>query len=209
MGHPVNAGCRLVRQPRKGLAQKVDRDVVQQRGEPLVLPLSRRSPYTLKRLGHAGPALGPGHALLDRVSLGPLPSLHRLRRRNLGFVRRLPRYYGGVRLLPSVHHRLRPPAFPMRTASTQARRPGERPPGSRTKSVHACRGLRPRRARQALALARPSVLPSALSTTSAPEAKMLSRLNGRPPCSPVNASPTPSRGPTHDSAPVWVASPSP
>src|SRR5437762_5077315 len=39
----------------------------------------------------------------------------RLRRRLPGFVRRLPRYYGGVRLLTIVHHRLRLLASPTRT----------------------------------------------------------------------------------------------
>ena len=40
----------------------------------------------------------------------------RLRSRLFRFVRRLHSYYGGVRLLVSVHHRLRLLAFPMRTA---------------------------------------------------------------------------------------------
>jgi hypothetical protein len=52
---------------------------------------------------------------LARVPLGPRPSLHPLRHRCSGFVRRLLRYYGGVRLLGSVHHRLRLFTFPMRT----------------------------------------------------------------------------------------------
>ena len=53
--------------------------------------------------------------MLARVPLGPRPSLHRLRRRSPGLVRWLPRYYGGVRLLEFVHHRLRLLVFPMRT----------------------------------------------------------------------------------------------
>src|SRR4051812_48174285 len=61
------------------------------------------------------PALCPARALLARVPLGPRPSLHRLRRRSPGLVRWLPRYYGGVRLLEFVHHRLRLLVFPMRT----------------------------------------------------------------------------------------------
>src|SRR6266542_586068 len=52
---------------------------------------------------------------LARIPLGPHPSLHQLRRGLLRFVRRLPSYYGGVRLLGSVHHRLRLLTFPMRT----------------------------------------------------------------------------------------------
>src|SRR3954463_2505650 len=61
------------------------------------------------------PVLCPARALLARVPLGPRPSLHRLRRRSPGLVRWLPRYYGGVRPLGFVHHRLRLLVFPMRT----------------------------------------------------------------------------------------------
>src|SRR5215831_19356395 len=50
-------------------------------------------------------------------SLGPRPSLHRLRGGLLRFVRRLPSYYGEVRLLGSVHHRLRLLTFPMRAGN--------------------------------------------------------------------------------------------
>ena len=38
---------------------------------------------------------------------------------------------------------------------------------------------------------------------------ILSRLNGWPVYSPVNASPLPSRAVAHDSGPVWIAGPSP
>lgn len=72
-------------------------------------------PYAAQRLDHARPALGPVRALLVRVSLGPRPWLHRLRRQNPGFVRRLHSYYGGVRLLLIVHRRLRLLTFPPRT----------------------------------------------------------------------------------------------
>jgi hypothetical protein len=75
----------------------------------------RRLPYAAQRLGHACPALGPERALLVRVPLGPRPWLCRLRRRDPGFVRRLPSYYGEVRLLLVVHRRLRLLAFPSRT----------------------------------------------------------------------------------------------
>jgi transposase len=64
--------------------------------------------------------------LVRSFKLSNEPLLHRLRRvlflcgtrrrRSFRFVRRLHRYYGGVRLLGSVHHRLRLLAFPMRTA---------------------------------------------------------------------------------------------
>jgi hypothetical protein len=72
-------------------------------------------PYAAQRLGHASPDLRPVRALLIRVSLGPRPSLHHLRHRKTGFVRRLHSYYGGVRLLLIVHRRLRLLTFPPRT----------------------------------------------------------------------------------------------
>jgi len=88
------------------------------------------------------------------------------------------------------------------------RRPNPRSPGSRAKSISTCQGLRPRRVGRALALTRPSMLPSVKATTSAPEIFKLSRLNGWPMRSPVNASPASSQMPTHDSGPVWFAGPS-
>ena len=53
--------------------------------------------------------------------------------------------------------------------------------------------------RRVLALSHPLMLPSVLSSTSAPRSKSFSRLNGWPVRSPVNASPTSSRMPPHDS----------
>ena len=88
-------------------------------------------------------------------------------------------HYGGVRLLMLVHHRLRLLAFPMRTRSRNERTcwPTMRSPGSHTRSVRTCQGLRPRRAGRALALACPSVLPSTVSKASAPGIRPFSRLN--------------------------------
>src|SRR5215467_4959524 len=56
----------------------------------------RGLPYALRRRGHAFPALCPPRAASVRVLLGPRPSLHRLRCRSPGIVRRLHCYYGGV-----------------------------------------------------------------------------------------------------------------
>jgi len=53
-------------------------------------------PYVLRRRGHAFPALCPARAASVRVLLGLRPSLHRLRCRSPGLVRRLRCYYGGV-----------------------------------------------------------------------------------------------------------------
>ena len=45
--------------------------------------------------------------------------------------------------------------------ATSSRRSDARSPGSRARSVRTCQGLRPRRVGRALAMTRPSVLPSA------------------------------------------------
>src|SRR6516164_2361586 len=98
------------------LFEQVDADVVEERGEPLLLPFLRNFPYAFQRLGHAYPALRPARALLVRIPLGLRPWLHWLRSGSLRVVRRLRSYYGGVRLPAPVHHRLRLLAFPMRTS---------------------------------------------------------------------------------------------
>ena len=65
--------------------------------------------------------------------------------------------------------------------------PSERSPGSRARSVRACQGLTTTQGRRALALARPSVLPSATDSVGT-RMIVLSRLNGWPARTPVNAS---------------------
>ena len=77
-------------------------------------------PYSLQRTGHAGPALCPGRVLLGRVPLGQSPSLHHLRRRLPGLVRRLHRYYETVRLPGLVHRRRASLDFPTRPAALSA-----------------------------------------------------------------------------------------
>jgi len=57
--------------------------------------------------------------------------------------------------------------------------PIPRSPGSRTRSVRTCQGLRPRRVARTLALTRPDMWPSASLTASAPGTLALSRLSGR------------------------------
>ena len=79
--------------------------------------------YALQRLGHAFPHLSAVRALLVRVPLGPRPWLHPLRSRSPGLVRRLHSYYGGVRLLGLVHHRLWLLAFPARTDNLPPAKP--------------------------------------------------------------------------------------
>ena len=75
--------------------------------------------------------------------------------------------------------------------------PATRSPGSRAGSVRTCQGLRPRGVVGRLALAPSAMLPSAVSTASAPRSR-LSRLNGWPMRSPVNASTHASRRAPHE-----------
>src|SRR5215211_4783085 len=128
----IHAGCGVLFELIKRVLKLFDAEVVEERGEPLLLPCPCDFPYALQRLCHAYPTLRPVRALLARIPLGPRPSPHRLRSRLLRFVRRLRSYYGEVRLLVPVHHRLRLLAFPMRTAvcanATRHRRPDTRPP---------------------------------------------------------------------------------
>src|SRR5207247_8083094 len=70
----------------------------------------------LQRTGQTGLAQCPGFVALGRVSLGPIPSLHYLRRVAVRFVRQLLRYYGSVRLPTIVHHRCSSLDFPRRSA---------------------------------------------------------------------------------------------
>ena len=94
--HAIHArrGFALERVERR--SERVDIDVVEERGELPLLPLPCGSPYAVQRLGHAHPALCPVRALLIRVPLGPRPWLHQLRSRSPGFVRRLRGYSAGV-----------------------------------------------------------------------------------------------------------------
>src|SRR6266852_8152960 len=111
---PVHSSCSILLEFRECLCEVIDTDVVEERGELLLLPLPCSLPYALQRLWHAYPVLRPARALLARISLGLRPWLHRLRSGSLRLVRRLPSYYGGDRLLTRVHHRLRFLTFPMR-----------------------------------------------------------------------------------------------
>jgi len=114
-GHPIDSSGSFAFERVECHLERVDVDLVEKRGEPLLLPLPCGLPYAAQRLGHARPGLRPVRALLIRIPLGPCPLLRRLRRRWPGFVWRLPSYYGRVRLLRIVHRRLRLLAFPSRT----------------------------------------------------------------------------------------------
>lgn len=94
--HPVDSRGSFAFERVVGCPERVDVDMVEKRGEPLLLPLPCGVPYAVQRLGHARPGLRPVRALLIRVPLGPCPWLRHLRRRWPGFVRRLRSYYGRV-----------------------------------------------------------------------------------------------------------------
>ncbi len=115
---PVDARSRIPLQPEICCSPSLDVvGVVQERCEPLFAVPSCCLTYPLQRSGRARPALRPERVALSPVPLGRPPSLHRLLHRSPGFVRRLPRYYGAVRLPTSVHHRRASVNFPARPAA--------------------------------------------------------------------------------------------
>ena len=124
-------------------------------------------------------------------SLAPSLRSTSLRRSRGRFVRSLLCYFGQVRLLPRIHRRLRPPAFPTRPGHDWWGRRWQSP-GSRAKGFCACQGRRRRGVGMCLALSTPAVLPSVGRKTSAPRT-CLTPLNTSPAPSPVNASRLPSR----------------
>ena len=130
-GQPVHAGCCVRLEFAECLPEVLDADMVEQRSEPLLLPLPCSSPYAVQRLCHGFPAWHPARALLARIPLGLRPWLNRFRNGSLRIVHRLHGYYGGVRLPAFVHHRLRLLTFPMRTAGIVSRRPDAGSPSFR------------------------------------------------------------------------------
>src|SRR5215471_12187077 len=162
--HP-GGGFALQRVERR--LQGIDIDVVEKRGEPLLLTLPCCLSYAVQRLGHANPALRPVRALLGHVPLGPRPWLHRLRSRLPGLVRRLHSYYGGGRPPVFVHHRLRLLAFPMRAGVATPPRSNAGSPRFRCNPFVRDVAFDPGRA-TAPRIAVPHMLPSTVLTVSAP-----------------------------------------
>ena len=207
---PIHARCGFSLQGEIRRPQSVDVvDMVQERREPRLLLPSCRLTYPLQRTERAVPARCPGRVLLARISFGQTASLHPLRGRWPGVVRRLHWYYRPVRFPLVVHRRRASLNFPTRPAAAIA-------VGNQWISRFSCevfpyvhgvsdragsrRVSRYRRAGWSLPL---------LLTASAPRRKCLSRLNTRPARAPVNASPRSSRAAPHDSGSVWLAKPSP
>ena len=91
--HP--RGCPRVQRP-VGRPEALDVDVMQERGEPCLLVQLRLPAHATKRTRRVLPGSASGTRFAGRVPLGRPPSLHRLRHRHAGVVRRLRRYYEAV-----------------------------------------------------------------------------------------------------------------
>src|SRR5712692_6950960 len=155
----------------------------------------------------AGPALRPGRGRLPDVLLGRSPSLHTLRRWLSTVVRVLRRYYATVRLPIDVRVGLLAQGLlqPDRHTFHDGRRWGL-PVLARGVSIHAW-GLRLRGVLRMLAIAHPSVLPSAMRNDVSTPVAIISQLHAQPACAPVNASMAALRPATHDSGSGWFATP--
>ena len=103
--HAIDSRCSLALQGVEAVPQQIDGQMVEQSGEPFLLPFSCCLPHTVQPLGHALPALCRVHAGWNDVLLGLCPSLPSLRRRLPLLVRLVHGYYGTVRLLLNVHVR--------------------------------------------------------------------------------------------------------
>src|SRR5439155_19531494 len=168
--------------------------------------LHHRLTYPLKRVEHAHPALCLGHVTLGRIPLGQPPSLHRLLSLRLGLVRRLRWYYGSVRLPASVHHRCASLDFPMRSVipSLTDRHGISRFPLKVLACMHTV--LDRARSTSVSRYRRSQFCLPLRSTAWAPrsghrlrDGGSISRLNGWPARTPVNASPSSLRTRVHDS----------
>jgi hypothetical protein len=157
--------------------------------------------------GRTYPALCPDPVARTHNPFDQPPSLHLLRAAlQRQFVRRLRRYYAAVRLPAPVHHRRTSLDFTMRP---QHVRLGDCRISRFSRKLFPCLpGVSDRAGYQ-----RPLPLryvgcglPPA-STRSASRTKPFSRLNTQPTLSPVNASPNGLLHSTHDSGPLWLASP--
>ena len=89
--HAVHPGGGLRVQRPVSRPQALDIDVVKERGEPHILVLLCNSAHTIQITGHAQSGTASGTCFTGRVPLGQAPSLHHLRPRFPGLVRRLHR----------------------------------------------------------------------------------------------------------------------
>jgi len=180
------------------LSEQIDGDVMQQRGEPHCLALSRRLAHGCQPVRRGSPARCPDRGRLTAVLLGRGPSLHNLRRGQTLFVQSLRGYYDLVRLLIPVHaHRS---AVACMSRSGMPCRTRMRPPRFQRKNVSTCMGS---------STARGSSSASHLrgEDVAFPETELgrhleigpVSQLNTQPVITPVNASRLASRPETRAS----------
>src|SRR5262245_3430014 len=85
--HAIYARRSLSLESVKAVPEQSDCEMVEQSGEPFLLPFSCCLPYTAQSLGHSFPALCRARVGLTDVLLGPRPSLPNLRRGRFPFVR--------------------------------------------------------------------------------------------------------------------------
>ena len=136
--HPVDPRRGIPLQREVAPFQKLDGEVMQQRGELYTRTLSRRSAHSRQSRRHGDPALSPDRGSLTAVPLGRGPSLHGLRRERTPVVRPLQRYYYLVLLLARVHaHRS---VLPFMNRPGMPHRARTRSPRFRTKDVSTCMG---------------------------------------------------------------------
>ena len=67
-GQPVHPRRGVPLESEERHPEQVEAEVVEERGEPFLLPLPCGLPYAVQRLGHAFPVLRPARALLSRAS---------------------------------------------------------------------------------------------------------------------------------------------
>src|SRR5882672_3692906 len=178
--------------------------MVEQSGEPFLLPFSCCLSHTAQSLGHAFPTLCRAHVRLNDVPLSLCPSLPSLRRRLPFVVRLVHWYYGTVRLLLYVRVRrsvcgLRGPVLFFRP-----RRTGDLPVLVHVVSQRA-RVLRLRRTDNPLAISVVAVLPSSLPERSRHPVPSAFRSSiARPTDASVYASSDTSRCRLQDSRSGWI-----
>src|SRR5713226_8639222 len=67
---PIHARCGVLLKFVERFFEQFDTEMVEERGEPLLLPFPCDLPYALQRWCHAYPTLRPARALLARIPLG-------------------------------------------------------------------------------------------------------------------------------------------
>lgn len=136
--HAITSGSCIPLKRKIALLQKVNGDVMQQRGKLHIFSLLRRLAHSHQSARRGCPARRPDHGRLMTVSLGQRPSLHSLRQGHALFVRLLLWYYALVRLLIRVRaHRLVSPFLSRPEVPLRERM---RSPRFRAKDVTTCSG---------------------------------------------------------------------